>query len=326
MRTMISNLALKVNNPWDSLDSNDARRVDIHGHYDFFWVVLEGGAPGLMLRLPSIPKNVSRLPKLKNLFVSFRSISSGAAFVIALKERSQVEIFHTLCMDVVAAGESGSDINDALLRAIQRTQRWQYLLRGGSKAGLSVEEQRGLVGELAILRKFIDALGPEAALEAWTGPSGASKDFEFIGACVEVKTMRAAAKPVIFISSEQQLTDVDGCRLFLSVLSVASAVTPDGLTLHDYVNITSEMIEGSAAALDSWEEAIYSTGYDLSNDYDDRCWSLGKNIIYEVHGSFPRIRNPLDLGIEEVKYSLSLDACSDFILDGDIIKIIKEGI
>ena len=39
------------------------------------------------------------------------------------------------------------------------------------------------------------------AIEAWTGPTGASKDFELIGTCVEVKTQRVAAKPFVAISS-----------------------------------------------------------------------------------------------------------------------------
>ena len=65
---------MKPHNPWDTLDAGDARRVDIEGRYDFFWVVLEAGMRGLMLRLPSLPEPAPRLPKLKNLVASFRSI------------------------------------------------------------------------------------------------------------------------------------------------------------------------------------------------------------------------------------------------------------
>ena len=102
----------------------------------------------------------------------------------------------------------------ALSMTLQRTKRWHYLLQGGKTGGLTVEEQRGLVGELAFLRDLVTELGPRTAIEAWTGPSGSAKDFELINSCIEVKGHRAAANPSISISSENQLADVEGARVF----------------------------------------------------------------------------------------------------------------
>ena len=234
---------MQPRDPWKQLGPDNAKRVDVDGKYDFFWVVLEAGVPGLMLRLPSIPQPVPRRPKLKNLEASFRHVAGGVAFVLSLKERSQIEIFKTLCCDVVKAGEAGENLDDALSRVIQRTRRWHHLLRGGRPDGLTLEEQRGLVGELAFLRDLVSGLGPETAIEAWTGPAGSAKDFELIGTCVEVKTRRVAARPFVAISSEDQLADVEGSRLFLHVVNVASAVLPAGLSLHDHVRITAELFE-----------------------------------------------------------------------------------
>ena len=96
------------------MGADDARRVEAAGNFDFFWVVLEAGMPGLMLRLPASPDPLPKLPKLKNLVASFRPTVGGWAFVLGLKERAQVEIFETLCRDVVNAGEGGKDREDAL--------------------------------------------------------------------------------------------------------------------------------------------------------------------------------------------------------------------
>ena len=323
---MIRRLLLKPRDPWERLDPNEAKRVDFAGSFDFFWVVLEAGMPGLMLRLPSVPNPLPRLPKLKNLIVSFRPVSSGSAFVLALKERSQVEIFETLCRDVVEAGETGANRDEALSRALQRTRRWYHLLRGGKTIGLSVEEQRGLVGELAFLRELVAAFGPETAIEAWTGPTGSAKDFELIGSCVEVKARRVAAKPFVAISSEDQLADVEGSRMCLRVVNVASAVLPEGQSLHDHVRITAAMFEEDGAAFEAWEETLYSTGYDPESDYDDRRWLLGTVTDYEVTEGFPRISAPLALGVENVRYAIALDACEPFKLEGDLIDVIRKGL
>lgn len=321
---MIRRQRLKPRDPWEKLEPDDARRVNSAGQYDFFWVVLEKGMPGLMLRLPSAARPNARLPKLKNLVAAFRPTAGGSAFVLGLKERSQVEIFETLCRDVVAAGEAGEDRDDALSRSIQRTRRWHHLLRGGRLGGLSVEEQRGLVGELAFLRELVSGFGPETAIEAWTGPSGSSKDFELIGSCIEVKARRVAAKPFVTVSSEDQMADVEGHRLFLRVTNVASAVLPEGQSLHDHVRVTAELFEQSGNAFETWEDAIYSTGYDPDNDYDERRWLLGAATIYEVVEGFPRIASPLLAGVENVRYSISLDACKPFKIDADLIGIIRE--
>jgi len=325
MKTTIRRLPLNRHDPWTQLNPDDARRVNSEGQFDFFWVVLEGGLPGLMLKLPFPPEPAPKLPKLKNLVASFRPAAEGWAFVLGSREISQTEIFETLCRDVVRAGEAAENRDDALARAIQRTRRWHHLLRGGRVGGLSVEEQRGLVGELAFLRELVTSLGSSTSIEAWTDPTGSAKDFELIGACIEIKTLRSAAKPHVTISSEDQLTDVEDSRVFLRVTNVASAVLPEGQSLHDHVRMTAKLFETADDAFDAWEEAIYSTGYDPQNDYGERRWQLGSSTVYEVIEGFPRISTPLPAGVERVRYSLALDACTPFTLDGNLIEIIREG-
>ena len=312
--------------PWKQLAPGDARRVSSKGKFDFFWVALEEGMPGLMLRLPSLPEPAPKLPRLKNLVLSLRTVEGGGALILGLREKSQAEIFETLCLDVVSAGEAAENRDDALARAIQRTRRWHHLLRGGRSGGLSVEEQRGLVGELAFLRELAIELGPGAAIEAWKGPTGAAKDFELIGACVEIKTLRSAARPHVTISSEDQLADVEGSRVFLRATNVASAVSPEGLSLHDHVRMTAELFAAADDAFDAWDEAIYSTGYDPENDYEGRRWQLGSSTVFEVTEGFPRISTPLPPGVGRVRYSLSLDACAQFTFDGDLVGIIRNGL
>lgn len=310
--------------PWEDLDLSNARRVNNNGQFDFFWVILEEKMLGLMLRLPIKPSSKSKLPELKNIISNFRIISGRWSFVLALKESCQSELFETLCRDIVESAEKASNLDEALVRAIQRTKRWHYLLRSGRPEGLSIEEQRGLIGELALLRELVDNFGTEMAIEAWKGPSGAPKDFELIGCCIEVKTRRTAAIPSISISSADQLADFDGGRLFLNVTNVESAIIPEGMTLHDYVDLTDALFQEDPNTYTKWEDAIYSTGYDPLNKYDDRRWLIRSTSCYEIVQGFPRINCPLPQGVQNVRYSISLDACEPFKLDENTVHYLRE--
>jgi hypothetical protein len=170
----------------------------------------------LVLQVKELPKPLPDLPTLKNLEVKFQTLPGGPILYIRLKDASQYELFETLCRDVVAAGEMASTEVEALGRAISRTFRWHFLLRGGKADVLPEEAQKGLIGELQILMLLINGLGPKTALSAWTGPSGAPKDFELRWDCIEVKSRSGASQPYIKIANEHQLSDVDNRRLWLT--------------------------------------------------------------------------------------------------------------
>ena len=308
--------------PWEGLGSGgvDARRVNPASPYDFFWVVSGKDEPGLLLRLSADTAEIKPLPKLRSLDLAYRNVAGHKSLVLLLRDEEQRELFANLCKDIVKAGELGTDNRDALNRAIRRTMHWHHLLRGGKSGLLSLEEQRGLLGELQFLLHLIDLIGPRAAIEAWKGPFGASKDFELDGCLVEVKARRGAAKPFVQISSEDQLSDIDDCRLFLVVSAIDAVVKPNGLTLTDYVTEVEKLYAvADPEAYSLWEEAIMSTGFDFEDDYADRRWNIGKSLHFEVVDGFPRIANPPPLGVSAVRYSISLDACSNFSVEPDLV-------
>lgn len=314
--------------PWSSLRPGqiDAKRVNPEGRHDFFWVISERGEPGLLLQIHGDPDSAPKLPKMRSLELEIRQIAGSKAFVLFLKDAEQKELFVNLCSDVVRAGEMALDNADALQRAIRRTMRWHHLLRGGKNDLLSLEEQRGLVGELHFLGRLIGLLGPFAAIEAWKGPSGSSKDFELDSCLVEVKARRGAAKPFVQISSEDQLSDVDGCRLFLAVTAVDAAIKPSGKTLTDHA-LGLELIfrETGGEAYRLWEAALADTGFDFDDDYSDRRWTVGNTQEFSVVDGFPRIATPVAIGVSSVRYSIAIDACQPFALDaGALDSIIHE--
>lgn len=305
-------------NPWGGLTFDEARRVDKRGRHDFFWAVVENDSVALALALPEKTERVLPLPKIRSLDIGYRKLGARDALIVALRDPEQRDLFANLCLDIVSAGEQGKTADESLERAVRRTLRWHHLLRGGSSDRLSLEEQRGLIGELQFLQLLCAQIGADAAIEAWRGPEEGAKDFELHGMCVEVKARRGAARPQVQISSEDQLADVSGAELFLLVHDVDSAVKPEGMSLTDHVQVVEDIYRyATMSAYGAWERLLAATGFDWDHDYSDRRWTVGKRLAFRVEDGFPRISSPVATGVLNVRYSVALDACADFIIEDE---------
>lgn len=304
--------------PWSGLEAGkvDTRRVDAKGRWNFFWAVMPRADAALVLQLTALPKPVPDLPKLKNLEIRFQTLPGGPILYIRLKDNAQIELFETLCRDVVAAGELAGTEAEALERSIGRTFRWHYLLRGGKTEVLSEEAQKGLIGEIEVLKLLIAGLGAKPALSAWMGPSGAPKDFELRSDCIEVKARRGASQPFVKISNEHQLADVPDRRLWLAVLAVDKVQPPHGTTLTEHVAEVSTLLEqAEPVALLDWDLHLADAGFDPLHDYSPWRWIVSLPEFHQVQDSFPRLAAPVSLGVSNVTYALSLSACAPFQAD-----------
>ncbi len=315
--------------PWKGLGQGgvDSRRVNHAGKWGFFWVIVprEDPALALMLRAPPVP--APKLPKLRSLETGLAALTSGPTFYLRLKDHAQLELFETLCRDVVGCAEQATTEAEALTRAIGRTCRWHHLLRGGRGDGLTDEEQKGLIGELAVLEWLSDIIGPRAAITAWTGPMGSPKDFELHGHCIEVKARRSASQPYVQISNEFQLADVDDHRLWLSVLAVDKVAEPFGNSLDFFVELAASRFLGSDADVELlWETAVSATGFRMEDDYSETRWVVSDPEWHDVRDGFPRIDLPIRAGVGSLKYAIALAHCEAFkIADAEARKAISVG-
>ena len=308
--------------PWSGLEAGkvDTRRVSASARWNWFWAVMPRADVALVLQLGDLPKPTPDLPKLRNLEIRFQTLPGGPILYIRLKDNAQLELFETLCRDVMAAGELAETEAEALERAIGRTFRWHYLLRGGKLEVLSEEAQKGLVGEIEVLKLLIATIGAKPALTAWTGPSGAPKDFELKADCIEVKARRGASQPFVKITNEHQLADVPDRRLWLAVLSVDKVQPPHGMTLTEYVSEVTELLERTEpSAIMVWDLHLADVGYDVLHDYSAWRWIVSAPDFHAVTEGFPRIAAPVPLGLSSVSYALALSACTPFRTDwGDV--------
>lgn len=309
--------------PWSGLEAGkvDTRRVDAAANWNWFWAVLPRADVALVLKLSSLPDPPPDHPNLKNLEIRFQTLPGGPILYIRLKDNAQLELFETLCRDVMAAGELAETEAEALDCAIGRTFRWHYLLRGGKQEALPEEAQKGLIGEIEVLKLLIATLGAKSAVAAWTGPSGAPKDFELKADCIEVKARRGASQPFVKIANEHQLADVADRRLWLGVLAVDKVQPPHGLTLAEYVaEVTHLLGQSEPSVISDWDLHLADAGFDASHDYSDWRWLVATPQFHEVTEGFPRIVAPVPLGVETVSYALALSACAPFETDWDILR------
>lgn len=274
----------------------------------------------------------TRLPILQGLQVESRSpdTDSRDLLVIRLMDGEQRELFHRLCLDIVAATGIAQSEEEAVGRFLTRTWRWHRLLKGGRDGRLNDEEQKGLLGELRVLQEHLfPAVGVSRSVRCWTGPLGAPKDFEIGRVCVEAKTRRGAAVPYVAISSEHQLDCTGIDTLFLHVLEVAAAAgeTKNALTVTEAVEaIRNAIAKQDLAIADLFEERLAAVGFDRFDDYGDKHWIMGPEHLFEVREDFPCITPSMfPSGVSYVRYSIALAECEPFRTDPKMLaKLISE--
>ena len=317
-----------INDPWKDLkppnaaDVINAKRVDVNIPWSFFWARSVDHKCLLILRHfeKSSPRN--RLPKLKGVDVFESEYGSGGDRMLVLKlaDSAHRDIFHRLCKDIVESASRAASEIEAVEVTLARTWRWHHLLRGGSDGRLTPEEQKGLIGELLFLERYLlEEIQPVDAVSSWRGPLDSPKDFEVGRVCIEAKARRGASKPYISINSEHQLDNSGTDHLFLFVVELdkSPADNKEGFNLNDVSTRVRNKIESlDSGALNPYEDLLAATGFRWEDDYSDYYWTEGLNHLYQVTDDFPRITaERLKSGVFNVKYSILLKECEPFITE-----------
>jgi hypothetical protein len=174
----------------------------------------------------------------------------------------------------------------------------------------------GLLGELWVLNRLIDARGHEA-LDSWTGPHGEAHDFRIGEAELEVKTTTRQRR-VHRIHGLDQLEPSVGAQLYLvSIQLAAGGSASDAFTLAGQLSFTRERLSGHGQA-DTFGRIISSRYGLLEEDeqrYGDPFRLRSPTRLIVVDESLPRL-SATDLAesgkpeiqrVVEVEYLLDVD-------------------
>lgn len=320
------------NDPWKDLvvpsssGAMNSKRISAKHPWNFFWACSYDHRCILLLSYSREIEIPSQLPRLKGIElkrVDDRN-STNHFMIFSLLDLTHKDIFYKLCSDIVDSSIKAASEKEAVSITLNRTWRWHHLLRGGGSGRLSPEEQKGLIGELIVIEKYLlPNLEAEFVINSWHGPLGAPKDFEIQRVGIEVKARRSGNIPHISISSEYQLDDTELDSLFLNVVTLdqASSVDENGFSLTDMVSIVRERLAlTSPNAVELFETRLVSAGFDWQDDYSDSLWIERQGHVYQVSGDFPRIvGSEIYSGVINVRYHISLDECAPFMVSADVL-------
>jgi hypothetical protein len=312
--------------PWASIarpgdkGGVSGRRAAASGRWNFFWARDDELRPLLLLQHGPLAAPSPRLPMLRGLeIIRVPEADNQQCLVFRLLDITLIEPFAALCHDLIAAAEAQVTEEGAIGALTGRSWRWHHLLRGGSRQ-LSIEQIKGLIGELLTLRDVVmPNAGVLTALEAWRGPLGATHDFVFRNVALECKTRRGAQSDHIRISSEFQLDASGLAALYLRVIGVGEADSEaDGsFTFEELLEaVRSRVAEAGPKAVSLFEARLEAEGVQSGAEYPQGFWVMTDVVVAQVGSGFPRlIASELPDCISGVSYSVSVDALSSFVID-----------
>lgn len=237
------------------------------------------------------------------------------SLLLILEDSRLAELFALLCEDLI---EHSRHIgrHSPLGFVLKRLNSWRHFFERSENTLLTLNEIRGLCGELVCFELLIDKVGSIEAVNAWVGPAGANQDFQFGSSAWEVKTVRPGAETVI-IASERQLDGLDkSLELYVVELSDASSNSTYGFNLNSQVSKIRNRLESDYEALSEFNNKLVVAGYVQHQKYEDLVFQLRGITRYAVLDGFPLLRTEgLPIGISNVSYDLELDACIRFITE-----------
>jgi hypothetical protein len=275
---------------------------------------------GILLRLPSteIPPR-RRWPRCRGLEALAVEIDGAAHFGVMLKEPRFADVFTALAEDLVRRVISASGATEQSQTFLGQLARWQKFL-AASIDGLGDEAQRGLWGELRVLRDLLlPALG-HAAVSGWKGPGKAHQDFQLPGGALEVKTTLAKQPQVVRIASERQLDAADWPALFFHVIAL-DVREGRAESLPEMVASVRAAVADSVAR-ETFEDALLASGYLDAHAarYFGRGYVVRSERTFRVKRGFPAIvERDLPRGVGAVVYGLDVEACARFATTAAVV-------
>jgi hypothetical protein len=233
-------------------------------------------------------------------------------------ERSELRsIFEALCSDLVLIASHESAPSDLIVAVARRLEAWQACLRV-RRAGLTGEEQIGLLGELAVLEGIGELAGFAAAAAAWEGPTDGIHDFVQGGIAVEVKSALGIGT-LLYVSHLDQLETAGLTRLTIARPRFRQG--QDGTSLPEHVKILRTKITAtSPGSLAVFDEKLLRAGYlDIDAPLYAETLFIRESIqYYAVDGNFPKItRQSIPTAIVDASYSIDERSISEFLIPRD---------
>ena len=294
-------------------------RIDEIEHLECF--AATNHITGQHLYIMSVSKNVA-IPELKNyrfkgVEIFTIEIENNLELNIYLLDNELKDIFSLFIQNILEDIAQSITESEALTTTLNVVSKWKKLFDKINFNGLTLEQQKGLIGELLFLNYLLNNERTSTnAVNAWTGSEQEfqAKDFTIGTIGIEIK-FTSSNQPRIKVSNERQLDAENLSELFL-VLYSTEAVKENGISLNSIIEQTRQNIS-TEEERNIFNGKLHLNGYfDEDKEHYGRMYSLKKTFALAVTSDFPKIvKNHLPLGIYDTSYSIEISAVENFSVE-----------
>lgn len=279
---------------------------------------------GQHLYIMSVSKNVE-VPELRN--YRFKGVEifpieleNTFELNIYLLDNELKDIFSLFIQNILEDIVESITEKEALTTTLNVISKWKKLFDKISFNGLTIEQQKGLIGELLFFNYLLDNHKTiNSILNAWTGPDFEDKDYIFNSIGIEVK-LTSSKNPKIKITNERQLDTQNLSELFL-ILYTTEEVKANGFSLNSLIEQIRQKISGNFDELKFFNDRLILLGYseEDSENYN-KLFSLKKTFCFTVNPDFPRIiKSQIPLGVYNTSYFIEISAVERFEVESENI-------
>jgi len=270
----------------------------------------------------SIPPTI-QYPESDGFTIHVETVTPGPSgdtrLILQATDNKFDDVFIALVNDIISHLCYKTEQTSAIVELISRLRRWQKFLQKHAINWLSDTAVQGLYGELYFMQEMlIQDVPAETIVTAWVGPEMANQDFQFPKCAVEVKTNASGNLQQIQVNNLRQLDDTDIDTLLLFYLSLEKQLTQSE-SLPDLIfKIRHHLKAKAALSLDTFDDKLIDTGYLQvhTKRYENIRYSVKNKYYYRIMDEFPRLtRSMVQAGVDNVRYTISIDACQEFIVD-----------
>lgn len=251
--------------------------------------------------------------KFKGVLIQAFDFDNSKELNIYLLDNQLKDIFSLFVENILEEVSKCNIENDALVQISNVVFKWKKLFDKINFQGLTLERQKGLIGELLTFNYFLEEdYSVDNLLESWTGPDYDDKDFLFGSKGIEVK-FTSSKNPKIKISSERQLDAQNLANLFL-VFYVAESIKDKGFSLNSLIDQIRNKISINHKALMLFNEKLMLVGFfDEDFEYYNSQYALKDCYKYIVANDFPKvISSDLPIGVYNTSYYIELSSIETF--------------
>lgn len=272
--------------------------------------------------------NFSNLKDLKISLMTDMSFENSRFLSIQLLDIYSKDVFSALCENLILSVIDLPSEKKRIRTVINQLEKWKSMFDKVNSEGLTIAQQQGLFGELHFLEKFFSCrdVASNDVLHTWVGVDADLRDFQGINWAVEVKTSATNNPQTVKINGERQLDETLLDTLFLYHCSVEVSKR-NGQSLPQKIAKIRERLNNDTIALNSFNAKLFEFGYIDRQEhlYNNRCYQIRNESFYQINDDFPRIKeNELRKGVGDVKYSIILDRCNEYLVSEKyVLNIIK---